>query len=414
MLDSVIIGAGAAGLSAARALADKGQTVAVLEARDRIGGRVWTDHSFAPFPVERGAEFLHGSAVRTWHWVRRAGAETQIASRWAGRRIALEDGQLAGPEIFTERDDLRRVMSLIDEIAAIRDLEGSLGDWLASQGITGLARHLADIRMSHAACAPLDDLGATELAAEYRESEHNGEGDFRVMRGYSTILELIAQGLDIRLDHAVIEIRWGADSVKVLTSTGELITARAAVVTLPLGVLKAGAVRFLPELPAQKQQAIVGLAMYPAMKVIYRFSEPFWGMGTTFISLPDPMPTWWVPRDGEGVLTAFLTARRAIWGGLLEPANLIEQGLEHLARFFGGAVRELYADGQVVDWGADPWSCGGYSSSPAGSAGLRGALGAACAPLFFAGEATVTGDSPATVHGALASGERAAMEILGR
>src|SRR5262245_27427738 len=134
--DVLVIGAGAAGLGAARALADAGRRVVILEARDRIGGRVWTDHSFGPVPVERGAEFIHGERAETWAWVRRAGFTTASHARWSGRRIALADGRLAGPELLRERPDLRRVVDLEDMLAAYAGPDCSLAEWLAANNFS--------------------------------------------------------------------------------------------------------------------------------------------------------------------------------------------------------------------------------------------------------------------------------------
>src|SRR5690242_17278680 len=113
--DVLVIGAGAAGLAAARALADTRQTI-VLEARDRIGGRVWTDRAFASIPVERGAEFIHGERADTWALIRSAGLRGEPFSRWEGRRIVDENGRLAGDEILHARPDLRRVLTLEQEL----------------------------------------------------------------------------------------------------------------------------------------------------------------------------------------------------------------------------------------------------------------------------------------------------------
>src|SRR5262245_59630971 len=112
--DVIVIGAGAAGLAAARALVSAGRRVIVLEARDRIGGRVWTDHRFGPVAVERGAEFIHGQQADTWAWVRRAGVRTEPVTRWAGRRLVQEDGQLVGPDVFERRPDLAPLFTLED------------------------------------------------------------------------------------------------------------------------------------------------------------------------------------------------------------------------------------------------------------------------------------------------------------
>jgi monoamine oxidase len=411
MHDVLVIGAGAAGLAAARLLRDAGQAVVVLEARDRIGGRVWTDYSFAEVPVECGAEFIHGSAVRTWAWVDQVGATTIAASRWVRRRIVLEDGRLGGYADIEARADLQQVLELDAKLEAYAGPSITLAAWLDSQGVYGLARHLADIRMAHAYCATPETLDAAELAREYRVAAHNGDGDVRITPGYTAMLNTIAQGLDLRLNTPVASICWAADGVHSIHATGEAIAARAAIVTLPLAVLKSNAVQFDPALPEQKLHAIAGLAMQPAMKLIYLFREPFWADDMDFLSMPDPMPVWWVVRQGVGVLTCLLTGPRAAQAQA-QGDQLAEQGLAHLAQVFGNQPRELLEEWKIVDWAADQWAQGGYSSPALGSAGLRAALATPCGQLYFAGEATVTDDSPATVHGAIVSGERAAREFL--
>src|SRR5919108_3118608 len=104
----LVIGAGAAGLAAAQALVDAGRRVVVLEARDRVGGRIWTDRGFGPVPVERGAEFIHGDRACTWWWLRRAGLRAVPFARWSGRRIALGGGRCPRACLLRRRPDLRR------------------------------------------------------------------------------------------------------------------------------------------------------------------------------------------------------------------------------------------------------------------------------------------------------------------
>ncbi len=411
MLDTIIIGAGAAGLSAARMLHDAGQQVAILEARDRIGGRVWTDHSFAEIPVECGAEFIHGDSVRTWGWVQRAGAATALASTWEGRRVVLEDGTLSGQGIVEQRADLRQLLDLNAQLASYSGPDMTLAEWFAKRGITGLARHIADIRMAHAYCATPETLSVAALVQDAHVSAQNGEGDFHILPGYDTLLNLIANGLDIRLNTPITAIRWGAERVEIMLANGEAIAARSAICTLPLAILKEERVQFDPALPEGKLRAVAGLAMQPAMKVIYRFAAPFWDREMAFLSAPDPRPTWWTIREGAPLLTNFITGSRAARAA--QDPQIIEHGIDHLERIFGSAPRNLFQQAKVVDWAADPWARGGYSSPPPGSFGMRQALAAPCGALHFAGEATVTNDSPATVHGAMVSGERAASEVLG-
>jgi monoamine oxidase len=395
--------------------------VIVLEARDRIGGRVWTDHQFGPVPVERGAEFIHGEQAYTWAWVRRAGAHTEPVTRWAGRRLVQEDGRLVGPDVFEQRADLAPLFTLEEQLAAYRGPDIALAAWLAKRNFSPLAAHIADMRVAHSNCATPDTISVAELAHELRFSD-KGPGDFHILEGYDHVLAAIAAGLDIRLGMAALSIRWSPDGIEVtaaerwnvqtLERSNVQFTARHAVVTLPLGVLKAGRVAFDPPLPAAKQQAIGALNMAPAMKLILRFDEPFWDDEMTFLTAGDPVPVWWTVRPGAPLLTGFVTGPRAARLAAQGSAGVLEQGLAVLEGIFGAAPRRLLADHLLVDWTADEWARGGYSSVPPGQHGMRAQLAEPAGALHFAGEATVFANNPATVHGALHSGARAARHII--
>ena len=162
--DVLVIGAGAAGLAAARALADAGRSAIVLEARARIGGRVWTDRSFAAVPVERGAEFIHGQQADSWALVHRGGLRTESFSRWQGRRIVAEDSRLAGEELLHARPDLRRLFSLEQDLAEYQGPDCSLAEWLAANQYSPLAAHIADLRLAHSNCATPAGISVAELA----------------------------------------------------------------------------------------------------------------------------------------------------------------------------------------------------------------------------------------------------------
>jgi len=424
--DVLVVGAGASGLAAARALADAGLRVIALEARARIGGRVWTDRSFADIPIERGAEFIHGDQADTWALVRRAGLRTESFSRWQGRRIVAEDGRLAGDQLLHARPDLQRLFTLEQQLAEYQGPDCSLAEWLAANAYSPLATHIADLRMAHSNCATPSTISVAELAHELKIAD-KGPGDFHILDGYDRALALLADGLDIRLSTAVSEIRWSQEEVIIETRrqgnqetcehldrlpVSSPLRARRAIVTLPLALLKSDAVAFDPPLPEVKRHAINALAMAPAMKLLLRFEERFWDAEMTFLSGRDPVPVWWTVRRDAPLLTGFITGPRAARLAAHGPEGALEQGIAALTAIFGAAPRRLFAAGQVVDWAADEWACGGYSSVPPGAHGQRAVLARPDGALHFAGEATVFANNPATVHGALHSGVRAAQEII--
>jgi monoamine oxidase len=188
--------------------------------------------------------------------------------------------------------------------------------------------------------------------------------------------------------------------------------ARHAIVTLPLALLKAAAVTFDPPLPEAKRYAIDALTMAPAMKLLLRFEERFWDAEMTFLTGRDPVPVWWTVRRDAPLLTGFITGPRAARLAAHGPEGALERGMAALAAIFGDAPRRLFAAGQAVDWAVDEWARGGYSSVPPGAHGQRAVLAQPAGALHFAGEATVFANNPATVHGALHSGTRAAREII--
>ncbi len=430
--DVLVIGAGASGLAAARALADAGRRVIVLEARDRIGGRVWTDRTFAAIPVERGAEFIHGEQADTWALVRQAGLRTESFLRWQGRRVVTEDGRLASDELLHARPDLQPVFTLEQQLTAYQGPDCSLADWLAANDYSPLAAHIADLRMAHSNCATPATISMAELAHELKIAD-KGPGDFHILDGYDRALALLADRLDIRLGTAVTKIQWNQEGVTIQTRrpgdkepaeqidrslalnlpVSLSLQARHAIITLPLALLKADAVTFDPPLSQAKQHAIDSLTMAPAMKLLLRFEERFWDAEMTFLTGRDPVPVWWTVRRDAPLLIGFITGPRAARLAAHGPEAALEQGIAALTAIFGAAPRRLFAAGEVVDWAADEWARGGYSSVPPGAHGQRAVLAQPAGALHFAGEATVFANNPATVHGALHSGRRAAGEIIG-
>lgn len=263
-----------------------------------------------------------------------------------------------------------------------------------------------------------DDISrlSAEVSLVEMSDESAGHGDFRIIEGYATLHDALSDGIDIRLNTVVESVDWSQEPVVVTTSAGETFSADCVLVTLPLGVLKAGNVCFVPELPPEKQAAIDALIMGPALKLIYRFSEPVFPPGTfAFYSATNP-PMWWQPSAGhdteETVITAFVTGDWALELHAQGEEGALEHGYQTLQRELGRELPRPQA-AVMVNWIDDPYSLGGYSVAPPGAANAREMLAQPTGErLFWAGEATAPNAWSSTVHGAYASGQRAAAEIL--
>jgi monoamine oxidase len=414
--DVVVIGAGAAGIAAARSLQAAGRTITVLEARARVGGRVWTTLDLAPFPVELGAEYVHGEHVVTWRWLREfgLGAIRRREGRWAfanGRRLDPKEFVALWPS--DPFDDLGEATSACGIPGAT--METILLDWARRNRPKQL--ETAWGLWNSAACADrasdLDRLGVDGIL----EATYPGDGDanFRVSAGYSALLERAASGLDIRLGTPVSAVEWGARGA-VVHAGSTALPCEQVVVTLPLGVLKAGVVPFDPPLPDRKREAIERLGAGHVDKVILVFDTPFWPEGMSGLLSDLDGQSWSVPGQGRperAPVLRVLTGGRAAERFEAAPDPLAK-AVRELERIFGVDLGGRLRAGHFVGWGTDPWARTGYSYVPPGGGGLRAALAEPVGGvLLFAGEATHV-IRPCTVHGAIESGERAATEALRR
>jgi len=433
-LDAIVVGAGAAGLAAARTLSDAGRKVVVLEARPRLGGRILTVHDREwPLPVELGAEFLHGEADETRAIAGRAGlavVEVSDAHAWAERGRIRPMG-----DVWFR---LAKALSRVGE----RGADVSLAVSLARSRMPGATRALARFFVEGYHAAHTDRISSRALATD-AEDIAQPQRQYRLAGGYSGIVEWLRAGLDpqralVRTACAVEAVRWrrGAVLVEYRTAAGpetHALRAPRAVITLPLGVLKAregepGAVRFAP-VPEVLKRARDRLEVSQAIKLVLRFREPFWeepgrpgrraSRGFRFDFLHDrtgEFPTWWLARPWQApLITAWAGGPRAdALSGLGETA-LVDRALRGLSKMVGlprARLEGLLESWLTHDWRRDPWSRGAYSYVGVSGLPAQRALGRPVAgTLFFAGEATEE-DEMGTVAGALASGRRAARRIL--
>jgi monoamine oxidase len=434
----VVIGAGVAGLAAASRLAEQGATVTILEARDRIGGRVWTlqPESLA-VPVELGAEFTHGDTPEIDEVVARA---TLRACDIAGRRWAPMGDRLRIVDDFWERLD--RVMRRLDEkrepdrpfadaLKRMRSLRPA-DRTLARQFIEGF--HAAD----------------TNVISEQALAEGGSPGDDvrerrigRVAEGYGAVVRALAAPIldRVQLGRVVTKIAWSKGSVNVSSrdASGMRTTeihADAAVITVPLGVLKtdasAGGLRIEPGIPAHKE--IARLEMGYVAKVVLQFDEPFWvdrkfskriadeRLDTmSFLHGRDdvPLPVWWTAYP---VRAPLLVGWRGGPGAMplagLSRDDVVAAGVASLASLLGVSRRSIerrLVAGFNHDWTADPFARGAYSYVAVGGAGASKRISKPVEnTLFFAGEHADAEERNGTVHGAIASGYAAARLVLRR
>ena len=398
-VDVAIVGGGIAGLIAARTLTDQGHRVCVLEARARAGGRIRTDAGIAPVPVEHGAEIIHGHRVRIWHYLDRYSLAAHPDKGSRGYRLAV-GGRLRHPLWMAAHRSVWRLGGATSALAKGVATDVSAAEFLRARKVDGIGWQLADV-MANAACAPLEELGVVDAAAGLNSPQTRG-GDFRPVGGHQRLVDAVAAGLDVRCEQPVVVARWNDHGVEV--EARERVRARAVIVTLPLGVLQAGSVRFEPELPVAKLKAVSDLRMHPAAKIMIRFAQPIGTRRVSSILGDDLIPAYWRSFVDPPIWTAFVTGPRAL-SAAADPERAVERLCSYL-----GVTRTAVADVAVADWGRDPWTCGGYSSAPAGAFAARAVLAEPCGRLVFAGEATSTTGEAGTVSGAILTGERAAAE----
>jgi monoamine oxidase len=401
-------------------LHDAGLTVRVLEARRRIGGRVDTDYSLAPHPVERGAEFIHGQRAVTWRCLEQFGFR---AIPDANHGFCFVQGQLFR--------DVEAPVPLSEEMLC--SLKARAREHLRAGKPDCSVRHFLDQQKTYplkparvATTQLLNNLIASEKGADIEtmslsgllEHDFSGYGDnnFRVVEGYARLLACLAGGLDIRLGQAVSRVAWGDDGA-ILYSPRASFLARHVVVTLPLGVLQAGDVRFSPSLPGKKRRAIERLGAASVCKVILKFRKQFWSDYLAVLCTTGDTQVWWPAGwgrpDAAPILTALVGGEAALRFSARGKKGALGEALRQLEVMFRRDLGDLFEGGTIVRWHRKRYTRMGYSYLPVDcSPGVRQRLAEAIPPtLFFAGEATNSGQ-PSTVHGALESGVRAAREIL--
>ncbi|CAA7391296.1 unnamed protein product [Spirodela intermedia] len=496
----IVVGAGPAGLTAARHLKRQGFSVTVLEARDRIGGRVYTDRSSLSVPVDLGASIITGVEpdVAT---ERRADPSSLICTQLGleltvlnsdcplydvvtGGKVPADLDETLEVEYNSLLDDMVDLVAQDEEGSASMSLEdgleyalrkrhmmeqptqtstesfqsktaghyGTLDHSVSSPNISenGARKQVVyDNNQAEDVLSPLErrvmnwhfanlEYGCAALLKEVslphwnQDDVYGGFGGAHCMikGGYSSVVETLGEGVSICLKHVVTDIKYEVrnscsqteTAVKVITSDGGEFVGDAVLITVPLGCLKANAIKFSPALPDWKLSSIQRLGFGVLNKVVMEFPEVFWDETVDYFGATAEETShrgrcfmfWNVKKTvGSPVLIALVVGKAALDGQNISTSDHVNHALTVLRRIFGDKSVPDPVAAVVTNWGVDPFSRGAYSYVAVGASGedydILARPVANC--LFFAGEATCK-EHPDTVGGAMLSGLREAVRII--
>ena len=414
-IDLVIVGAGAAGLGAARRALDLGLTVRVLEARDRMGGRAWTEANSFGFPIDIGCHWLHSAEENPW--VKIAKELDFPVSRmkptfrgWNGQRWLSKDEDREAEAAISAYFNSISEAGLAGHDVAVAEVTPRDGPWT----------HLCDAVLSWDTSVDAEQASTLDLARFRRTEEDWSQKD-----GLGALVARYGAGLPVTLDAPVTDIRWTNrwTNREVVAETPKgTVKASAAIVTVPPSLLAAGIPQFYPPLPADFMQACADLPLGSCEKA-------FLGIDLGLLDFePDTyavlgsktrrMASVQIHPFGLPLATVYFGGAYAHDVAAAGSNAIIAAAVDELAQVFGSAALRTVTHAVATGWDADPWSRGAYSAALPGRACARNKLQDPLGErVFFAGEACSI-ESWATVHGALQSGwaaaERAAAVLNSR
>jgi monoamine oxidase len=415
----LIIGAGACGLMAGRLLAQKGHRVTIVEARDRSGGRIWTDETAFSAPVEMGAEFIHGNQPLTMSLVQQSGSEI---SEMKGKWYQLRNSRVSEANMFNAQWE-----EMLKEIKKLRedtDIASFLQERFPGPRYAQLREDVFQFTEGYDAADP-HRVSAFALREEWLESDDSSQ--YRINGGYARIISFLekefhaAEG-KLRLSAEVVRIVWQRGNVKLHLKNNEVIEGSKAIVTIPTGVLQNRSPEFIPRLPFPNG-SVGKLGFGGVIKFQVEFTKQFWRdvisrkyVDMAFMLTDAEVPTWWLSSRNVPVLTGW-------WGGPSTFDNnhseqsLYERAIRSLAYIFGvseEAIRKHVVHWRIANWVSDQNSCGAYGYATVDAERVTTMMREPIEDtIYFAGEALYTGAAMGTVEAALVSGRDVSKKLSG-
>jgi len=429
--DVIIVGAGAAGLMAAHMLIKAGQTVTILEARDRIGGRIYkSNNPFFSGTVELGAEFIHGDLPVTLNLLKEANIKTHTVSfeMWQ-----YQDNKFEQSEEFVDGWDkfLEKVNAIVDDMT----LQSFLKENFEGEQFAKMCSQIENYVAGYDT-ADINDASVFALRNEWNHEDEDAQ--HRVAGGYNSMIKYLEQtsikgGAQIELNNVVEEIIWRDNEVKVTTAAGKTYAATKVIIAMPLGVLQApddaeGSILFQPPLPKQRE-ALRNIGFGSVIKILLEFETIFWegdtiktAFGTDlstmgFLFAEEEILTFWTQAPLQSpLLTGWLGGLPA--KVLVDASNeeILKLTLTSLSNIFKIDTEELKSKliaWEVVNWTAEAYTRGSYAYDKVESLEAKKLLQQPVNnTIYFAGEYLYNGPAIGTVEAALTSGKNAAEMVL--